>query len=368
MKIICLTFNSPLHIHGSREDYAETKDRVHSDTLYSAILSAWAMMGFEEPLSQIGNSDNMEGNLDFTCSSLFPFFKEKEGDYTFFLPRPQKPFETESVRRLREAHHVKAIKKIEWLDLAYFTEHCKAPFGTKISEGSLWGKYMTSAPSSFAKYAQKQRDKGRDTDFMQTQLTQHANIPRTMGGEATTMPYVVERIHFREGCGLYFIFEGSDEKYQLLLKALSLLEEEGIGTDRSTGNGRFTCHVLEAAPILHQFKALFEGESEHRTNLSLFCPESHEQICAFLETPKAGYGLIKRGGWISSEPFIGLQKRDLYMFSEGSIFKTPHERIAGAVVNVKPLFDTGPVASMHPIWRSGRSFFVPVQFPLPLNT
>ena len=44
------------------------------------------------------------------------------------------------------------------------------------------------------------------------------------------------------------------------------------------------------------------------------------------------------------------------MFAEGSVFKTD-KAIAGLTTNVKPDF-----AVTHPVWRVGRSFFVPIKF------
>jgi len=43
-KIYRLVFETPLHISDVREDYSKSEQRIHSDTLYAAVMQAWAML------------------------------------------------------------------------------------------------------------------------------------------------------------------------------------------------------------------------------------------------------------------------------------------------------------------------------------
>ena len=59
-----LHFTTPLHLGDSRDGYDVSLKTIHSDTMYAAITSALAKMGYEIP---------NDGDLGVAISRLSPF-------------------------------------------------------------------------------------------------------------------------------------------------------------------------------------------------------------------------------------------------------------------------------------------------------
>jgi CRISPR-associated protein Csm4 len=343
LRLFKLSFYEPLHIHGTRSDYSETLRQIHSDTIYAAIMQAWAILGMDSSLDTIGQLETKHGTVDFTLSSLFPYATNTDGQTVHFLPRPKKAFDLQEVEK-HFGDDKKKVKNVEWLDMAYFTEHISQTVGVVPKKGDFYDtKYLSQSKLTTDK-------------FIRVDADPHASIPRDSQGNQTT-PYTFERLHFAKGCGFYFLFEGTDAMFNSINTAFDLLQDEGLGTDRNLGNGQFTYEVKEGKDV-EAFQNLFTVDSDYRTNLSLFMPNDGNELNDMLngEDKNVGYELVKRGGWLTTEPNITLHKKAVFMFAEGSVFKT-NKAITGLTTNVKPDF-----AVTHPVWRVGRSFFVPIKF------
>jgi len=353
LRIVRLVFKSPLHIHNSRADYAETLRQIHSDTIYSAIIQMLGTLSKEEFIRSIGQFDENSGNIPFTISSLFPFANSKSLSDTdkivYFLPRPKKQFNNVAIET-NFSDDKKKIKKIEWLDVLYFTDQIKNIDGASPEEKDIYDTIYLS--KSELKFSSSQKIESK---IIYTDSSAHASIPREQGKIETT-PYIFERLHFSEGCGFYFLLKCDDYVLEIIKPALDLLKDEGIGSDRNLGNGQFEYTVIDNIIETLQFENLFRVESDYKTNLSLFIPENKEELVQMLPTSdkKIGYELVKRGGWVTTVPYLSLHKNAVFMFSEGSVFKMDKTE-CGKTINVKPNFEVN-----HPIWRVGKSFFVPI--------
>lgn len=87
----------------------------------------------------------------------------------------------------------------------------------------------------------------------------------------------------------------------------------------------------------------------------MYIPQKEE--VKLLNLPNSQYSIMLRGGYISgssSEQFLHLRKRSVYMFTPGSIFNTTAE-LKGTIVDLRPDWNNG---NMHPIFRSGQPFVV----------
>jgi len=343
LQLIRLKFTSPLHLHGHSLDYSESHHRIHSDTLYAAIMQMWHLLGNQRTLDAINT-----GHLDWAISSLFPYVNGETGDKIYFLPRLRKMFDPDGVNR-QFKHNKKLLKKIEWLDLGYFAEHVSKIGGASPMAGHIrHGKFLSK--SDFG-------------EFLTASIDPHARIPREETNGAKTTPYFTERLRFAENSGMYFLFSGDEKAFSDVQKALNLLQDEGIGSDRTLGNGRFLFEIATEEEI-KPFQALFEESSEYSTNLSLFLPESKDQLASMMretaddQPSRIAYELKKRGGWITTEPFLTLQKQAVFMFSEGSIFKNSLG-IAGNAVSVSPKMN---LENVPKVTRIGKSLFVPIKF------
>ena len=350
LKIFKLHFKSPLHIGTARRDYDRSHKRLHSDTLYAAIIQAWAWLGYDQLLSDLIKKDNpKEGKIPFALSSLFPFThsQEKASSTVYFLPRPFKPFHPDTFSQASSASELKQFKDVNWLDLTYFRKQMEEKKGTRADLYHVQEEYL-----SLQKI---------DAHFLDSRIQARVSVPRSPG-EST--PYYIERIRFEYGSGLYGLYLGPEEMWNNVEKGLLLLGQEGLGTDRNVGNGKFKLEVLDSEEELTRFKKLLSlSGSTGYTNLSLFSPEKQHNINSILATPNhLGYNLIKRGGWITTEPYLTLRKNPLYMFEEGSIFSIPPENNPsnqiGAMINVNP---PPPFELPHPVWRVGRSIIIPTK-------
>ncbi len=329
-----LYFKAPLHIGDIRpNDYTNSERFIRSDTFIAAISAMLGKLGKLE--------DKWNGFLPFRVSSLFPFTKE-EDKVIYFFPKLSKALPLEENNA--PITYVKKLKKIQWLDSSYFEK--------QLNQIPI--KYFGDEEQ---KDLQKEFCSGYTlSEFMTTQISQRVSIPRVRNapkaqaaeeeditGEPT--PFYVERLFFREDSGLYFIAEGED--FGLLEEGLTLLQHEGLGTDRTVGNGSFEWELDSITINL--------PESEYCTNLSLFCPETKKQLTKMLAA-EASYDIIKRGGWITTGSYQSLRKKAIYMFTEGSIFSGDDTPKGRAAVDITP-----DLPLKHNIYRNGNSIFLPVK-------
>ena len=317
-----LCFTSPLHLGDERADYDKTNRVYHSDSMYAAMTSALAKVGVSIP----ENAD-----FGFAISSLFPYYqKEPDSEAVYFLPRLLKQDEFNSNLR-------KKVKKVEWLDVDSFNKHLN---GVNLFEGDINQDLMRD--SYFT-------EKDIDEDFIYNQVNPRVKVSRDSSEKAR--PFYMERLFFKGESGLFFL---ATDNTKMIDKALDILKDEGIGTDRTVGNGFFTWSTDEVELEL--------PKSDMICNMSMFIPETKEQLKTMFDDDKIAYNFQKRGGWITDTGLNTYRKNNIYMFNEGGIFKNPDyinsEVIKGKVVNLKPEIEH--VNIDHPIYRDGRAIFIPV--------
>ncbi len=350
-----LHFHAPLHIGNARADYGQSGQVFHSDSLYAAIIQAWAVLGLPMP--------DETGDPGFALSSLFPFGKSTKDEPLYFFPKPIEALKAE------DYHYNKLAKKIRYLDTESFVK-------TLRGENATYGNSEEINRHGAFYSAHLQKEKAR---IFHSEVNPRVYVPRY--GETDkdgkrvedTSIYYVERLFFEKGCGLFCLVQADEASLKKVRAALSYLQDEGIGTDRHVGNGLFTLQES----TFNAFDAL--PASDYGLNLSLFCPESQAQLQAMIEENagadqevKSAYELIRRGGWITTEPHLSLRKKSVYMFKEGGLLRIPSDTsfsegiyTSGKTVNLRPdndLLEHSGVAKVeHPVWRSGKALFVPFQ-------
>jgi len=329
MNIYKFSFTTPLHISNEREDYSSGSSIVHSDTIYAAIFWAWNMLGKSEWIPKSSEED-----FGFTISSCFPFLND-----IYFLPRP---LYSPQIKRNQLADTVtrKSIKKVEWIDSQILKDILSDVEPICIGKDNFNGKFW-SAQSLGENFC------------ISSNVTPRVMVPRN--NDDNTRIFYIERFYFQNGAGLYLIakFKNDDVKSRFE-SALRLLADEGIGTDRNIGNGKFTFTENNMFPLnITPTHNLLYG-------LGLFCPNDKKELNQLLENELAGYELKRRGGWLS-EPYLTWRKRQVYMFKEGSVFSSMNinnEFIEkGKNVDLKPN-EVQPKIE-HPIWRCGKTLFIP---------
>lgn len=358
-----LHFTEPIHIGSPRADYDSSQSFIHSDKFYGAIMHSWAALGGKV-------SELLEDNQSrFTISSLFPFYQKTENSKpTYFFPKPIKGLTLKkkpanNTNEASDSVNRKKLKGIDYLDQDFFID---------LLNNSL--------PDAWKENIKEQQFLTKETlpkgSFMRSKVYPRVYVPRPgevddNGKEVKdTSIYYIERVVFEGASGLFCLIQFDDKETEENVKAaLSLLQDEGLGTDRYSGHGLFkwTCDPFTAFDKL-------QINSPYYLNLSLFCPNSPDQLSKMLED-KCYYDLVKRGGWITTEPNLSIRKKSIHMFREGSIFKLDNEtknvetfadkpiKIAGKMVDLKPC-NLPHKKVDHPIYRVGKSFFLPIQ----LNT
>ena len=331
-KIYKLHFTAPLHIGDQHDDLGNSQKIIHSDTLYAALMSCLAKMGQSIP---------DDGDLGFTVSSLFPYFqRDVDSAPIYFLPVPKQT----KLSELADPSMAKKVKKVQWIDSALYSSVLQ---GESLFEG---GKYLSDIQSSYLSENELPEDINGSKEFVCSEVSQRVTLQSRTGGEDAT-PFYVDKILFRYHSGLYFIAEGDT---CLLEKALRILSEEGIGTDRNVGFGFFDfisgSMTIELPP-----------NATHQLSLSLFIPESKEQLAALMNSGKVAYDFMRRGGWITTFPYMTLRKNAIYGFLPGSVFHTEDDKevsVIGKIVDLKP--ETVDERIPHHVWRNGKAIMLPI--------
>jgi len=339
MKLIRFHFTAPVHFSAARAEYDRSESTLHSDSLYAAIQQAWSILG---------KTDWIVKEPDFTLSSLFPFYRHDESSAAvYFFPRPMAGVDT-------KPDLAKLTNNIRFLD--QFT------FEKLLHEGEL---IVSDKKNLLGEFYHNDTDTSPKKQFLQRHVYTRNRVPRfqEMATSGDTLVYYHEKVFFQDGSGLFCLFDGSDAAFQRVKAALLLLQDEGLGTDRHSGNGQFELEIEE------QFSLDLPAKAKYCLNLSLFCPSDAPTVAAMLPENDAlvAFNLFKRGGWITNEPFLTFRKNSVYMFQEGSVFVRPSTEaetglfIKGHSHDLRPQSTDLPQREsvLHPIYRSGKSIFLP---------
>jgi len=171
--------------------------------------------------------------------------------------------------------------------------------------------------------------------------------------QETTRPFYFERIYFEKGCGLFFLAQFHNEGLKKqVLHALKILGENGIGTDRTVGNGLF--HVECSSDISGPFIFNLDPGISIKIPLGLYLP--NEQEISQIDFQESSWNLIKRGGYMAGseqDSTSHLRKKSIYMFLEGSVLKTEIQ-LKGELTDLKPEWN----APLHPVFRCGMPIII----------
>ena len=333
-KIFKLHFTAPLHISDQHDDLGNSQKIIQSDTLYAALMSCLAKNGEDLP---------EDGELGFTVSSLFPYFqKDRESAPVYFLPIPMQSRQAD----LADVTKAKTVKKVQWIDSNLYSSVLS---GESLFDGT--DSYIPYIQGNYLTTYELPEDINGGKEFVRSEVSQRVTL-MSRTGEEDAKPFYVDKILFRYDSGLYFIAEGDTA---LLEKALHLLSLEGIGTDRNVGYGFFEYTADTLSIDLPK-------EANHQLSLSLLIPESKEQLEMLLNSECVAYDFVRRGGWITTYPYMTLRKNAIYGFVPGSVFRKDEGESAtviGKIVDLKP--ETVDVEITHHVWRNGKAIMLPIK-------
>lgn len=324
-----------------RGDASISQRTIQSDTLYSALISCLAKAGVSIPA---------QGELECTISSLFPFYqKDEESAPCYFLPMPYQSHLPE----LQDVSLAKKVKKVQWVDSSLYGEILNSIH--KIE----WEKeYIKSIYGSFLlnpeKYIHKELDGGEEKllfeNFIVSSVAVRGAKPDRSGIEPA-VPFYTDRIFFKGKSGMYFIVDGNTSYID---KALNILKDEGLGTDRHVGYGSFEFEKSEMS-----IDCPTQEDTNYWMSLSILIPQDEKQLKGLLEKDSVAYELIRRGGWITTHPYTTYRKNVIYAFKPGSVLgKTCDANVIGRIVDLTP--DKDVITIDHKIWRNGRAIMLPI--------
>lgn len=352
-KLINLNFRcNSVHFGELGIGMEETSDCIHSDTLFSAWVSAYARLFGKDAVEELLNQFQAETKLPFRLSSTF-IYRQINGKTIYYLPRPfKRPFNY--LESKNELDFAKEYKKLHYLPLEIWQRWYQGEGWTKSDEKELKAK---------AKARKGDKIDGELTKagtFDYGEAIKKGKVPKIAVDRITraTNIYYTNFVYYQENSGLYFLVKFTNPEFEnIFLNVLKFLGEEGIGGERSSGAGQFKVDnsSIELTPEWEKVVNFDQGKF-------------HSLISLFWENPLASdlldregklkeessYELLRRGGWVSSSP-SGSQRRrkSIQMFAEGSVF---------AVIPMGKLANVTPDGfTTHHVYRSGISLSLPIK-------
>ncbi len=318
--VIKMKFLTPIHIGKGKETYDVSSAELHSDTLIAALAAMKAQRGQTAQLEEFISS--------FTLSSAFPYF-----DRSYFLPKPIGKIRLK-VRNREEHEYRKKLKNIRYIERSILGSLAKGEC-MEIDETAIQGSFIVDTKVRWRQpYTQ--------------QVSQRVLVSRN-GGDAE--PFFFEWKYFDKDAGLYCMTDATGDLFEEILDLFRQLGETGLGTDKNIGGGKFRVETdemdLSGAPDANAIMLL-----------SLYLPTKEEMDKLRLEQSK--YSIVLRGGYMAGsdvEIFRHLWKKSVYMFDVGSVFPLT-QSLKGKIVDLFPNWND---ESIHPVYRSGKPFCLPVK-------
>lgn len=326
--IIKLKDMSPLHMGTGKENYDFSASVLHSDTLSAALAAMRVRLG-----KNVDVADFMDS---FVLSSAFPYM----GNH-YFLPRPCGKIDV-VVSDCDEYISRKKLKAVRYIDTKIWS---------RIAEGKQVCVSNHSVLNGFL------LDNEGNQNFEQpykSNVNQRVSVPRGDGQDAE--PFFFDWTYFHKDAGLYCLTDAQGEKLDELVELFAMLGEQGLGTDKNIGGGKFSVETdTMECPDLPQSNAV--------VTLSLYIP--HENDMPLMDLPNSHFELVLRGGYMAGSEendFWHLRKKSIYAFGVGSLLRTSG-KLKGKIVDLCPTDYHDE--RMHPVYRSGKPFVLPINIAEP---
>jgi CRISPR-associated protein Csm4 len=370
LTIYHLSFPGGFHLGTRGVNLEESAVTLPSGTLFAALIATYRLCGgdpdaFVAPFSPDSAKDPLTVHTaPFLLSSAFLY----AGDVLFFpMPSPlDRFFSPETLQARRKA--LKGIRFISEallrdvlahrrLDNRLFPENPKRdPIdGVALQGGTLWltKEEVTSLPSSLRQDAKTGRSLPSRA-LRHHAAYQTACVPRVRVDRVNSASEIFHagRVSFAPGCGLWFGVHWRHPDAELdgrplqsvFESLLSVLQEEGLGGERSAGYGCFICNATTSCSLPDP------EEGGLAFLLSRYHPQLEELPTAL--RGHAAYTLVPVSGWLRSWDAAAQRRKRLWLVEAGSLIQTTGPGPWGDVVDVRP--DYGNARGVpHPVWRYG---------------
>lgn len=318
--------DNPIHLSDGRGRYYYSEDILHSDTLKNAIfISAGRLFGSDALKEDFYDS--------FIISSALPWMDDE-----YFFPCP---LLTLPLRGLS----LKDQKKIRFVGKSIFEQFLTGAPDFKNHEN--WMKLEKGAFVSMTL--------SREKKVFNTQAQDRVSLQKE-----TPQPYYMDQLRLQEGAGLFFMVtwdKKAKEEHKLMFKqCLEWLADEGIGSDKTYGFGRFELIRSGENNSIHQMDLTTPGNAEFQISIGLYRPSYDDQMTLGEDLPMSGFLLLTRGGYLAdaaNPAQKNWRKHSARFFDIGSVFPYRETR-AGEKIDLRPK------GVNHPVWREGKTIFLPV--------
>ncbi|WP_413172304.1 type III-A CRISPR-associated RAMP protein Csm4 [Anabaena azotica] len=335
-----------------------TAERVPSDTLFSAWISAYAKLFGGDAATNLLEQFNTESEAPFRLSSTF-IYQQIEEKLIYYLPRPLNFPPNYPVGD--DLDFTKAYKGLKYLPLEIWqrwyqgegftdSEELKAKIkGETDGDLAKAGTFDYSKAFEFTKVPKIAVDRvTRATNIYNTGFVQYTWKQKDKQPEDED----VESLS-----GLYFLINFSDPDLEnTFFAVLDFLGGEGIGGERSSGAGQFKVERDKLAPLWQQIIDFNDGNCHSLISLFWQHPLPNELL------KNASYELQQRGGWLASSSSSGrqLRRKSVQMFTEGSVFSVMPQ---GQLADVTPGKCTDQLDKVigHRVYRSGICLSLPIK-------
>lgn len=325
MKAYKLKFLSSFHIDAGTMIDGPSELFIHSDTLFSAIVSA-ARKFYDDSVSS-----KFVKNGALVLSSAFPYYKDE-----FFVPKP-----LNFSPNVTDYEVLKEIKKIKFISLEHYknilngfdysnSDYLNKETAKKFILNNCWRSVKNSEGEIIFKSSE---------------------VPHIVMDRITnkTQIFYKSEVYFNKDGGLYFLAEVKDELLDKFETVLRFLGDEGIGADRTTGKGLFEVKIVENFSIPTPTES-----NNYYYLLSLYSPTKDE--FNNIDPHKSFYDFIVRGGWVSNKT---LNRKSFRMFIEGSVLFIKNKQKPIGEIHKALEFKDYQNDLKHDVFRSGQAVFLP---------
>ncbi|HEY8391085.1 MAG TPA: type III-A CRISPR-associated RAMP protein Csm4 [Clostridia bacterium] len=326
--LIKLKFLTSVHFGNDQAtpDKSLSAETIHADTFYSAMLIESLRNGGIEQLEKI-NQIFKNGAL---ISDLMPYY---EDDY--FIPKPIMNIEVNSQENIDR----KLFKNLKYINIKNLKNYLgmhqeglttydpKSDLETieKIGKASIRAQLQIEEP--FGNYQNRLLD------------------PR---------PFFYGTYTFSQNSGLYLILRIHEKDFDQIFSLISTLGFSGIGGKTSSGLGKYAvqkCILINENQELEMFEQHFDLKNFSSYMTLTVCFPKKDELNRVQKN--ASYMLLKRSGFIQSSTYSDTlqKKRDMFVFSQGSVFD---EIFEGDIFDVSN-------GGNHKVYRYLKPFLIGVQ-------
>lgn len=350
----------------------ESKERVRSDTLFSAWVSNYAQL-FGKKLVEELLAKFLQAKPPMRISSTFIYREQNsktstKNDTIFYLPRPLKfptnyPHGGDLDSKEDDLAFFKTYKSLNYLPLDIWHRWYQGEGFTKEDAKELTDKTKGNAKGKLKKAG----------TFDYKEAFKNHKLPKVAIDRTTSATnfYHTGYVQFdweqngngtKSLSGLYFLVYFEDSNPQLIAElklALDLLGEQGIGGERSSGAGLFQAEWLDLKDVYPTWENVVKplDDKAYQCLISLFWDDDESILKQLIMDKKdnsnnscSSYEIQERGGWFSDG---NIRRQMVRMFAEGSVFPIEPQ---GKLADVTP-----SEFKAHKIYRSGIGLSLPIK-------